>query len=90
MAGKQRGSSTTSRAVSALVGAGAAFAVRKLLTLGWKTVTGKEPPEHPEDPQVALTEALIWGVTLGAAVGAARLLATRITTRRRPSEADED
>ena len=81
MAGKQRGSAA-SRAVSALVGAGAAFATRKLLTIGWKTVTGKEPPEHPEDPAVALSEALIWGVALGAAVAAARLLATRATTRK--------
>jgi Protein of unknown function (DUF4235) len=81
MSGKQRGSAA-SRAVSALVGAGAAFAARKLLIFGWKTVTGKAPPEHPEDPQVALGEALIWGVVLGAAVAAARLLATRATTRR--------
>jgi Protein of unknown function (DUF4235) len=88
MSGKQRGSAA-SRAVSALVAAGAAFAVRKLLTVGWKTVTGKAPPEHPEDPEVALSEALIWGVVLGAAVGAARLLATRATTRR-PGEADGD
>jgi hypothetical protein len=88
MSGKQRGSAA-SRAVSALVAAGAAFAVRKLLIVGWKTVTGKEPPEHPEDPEVALSEALIWGVVLGAAVGAARLLATRATTRR-PSQADGD
>jgi hypothetical protein len=88
MAGKQRGSAG-SRAVSALVGAGAAFATRKLLTIGWKTVTGKEPPEHPEDPTVALGEALIWGVALGAAVAAARLLATRATTRK-PSGADVD
>jgi hypothetical protein len=86
MAGKQRGSAA-SRVVSGLVGAGAAFATRKLLTIGWKTVTGKEPPEHPEDPQVALSEALIWGVALGAAVAAARLLATRATTRK-PAGAD--
>jgi hypothetical protein len=76
MSGKQRGSAA-SRAVSAL------------LTVGWKTVTGKEPPDHPEDPEVALSEALIWGVVLGAAVGAARLLATRLTTKR-PSETDGD
>jgi hypothetical protein len=88
MSGKQRGSAA-SRAVSALAAAGAAFAVRKLLTVGWKSVTGKEPPDHPEDPEVALSEALIWGVVLGAAVGAARLLATRATTRR-PSETDGD
>ena len=81
MAGKQRGSAG-SRAVSALVGAGAAFATRKLLTIGWKAVTGKAPPENPEDPAVALSEALIWGVVLGAGVATARLLATRATTRR--------
>ncbi len=45
---------------------------------------GKEPPQHPEDPQVALSEALIWGVVLGAGVHTARLLATRATTRRLP------
>ncbi|MBO0833135.1 MAG: DUF4235 domain-containing protein [Actinobacteria bacterium] len=81
MSGKQPGGAA-SRAVAALVGAGAAFAARKLLTIGWKTVTGKAPPEHPEDPQVALAEALIWGIALGATVGAARLLATRATARR--------
>lgn len=81
MSGKQ-GGSAASRAISTLAGVGAAFAARKLLSFGWKTVTGKAPPDHPEDPQVALGEALIWGVVLGAVVGAARLLATRATTRR--------
>jgi Protein of unknown function (DUF4235) len=85
MAGK---SGASGKMVSALVGAGAAFAARKLLSFGWKKITGKEPPEHPEDPQVALREALIWGVLLGAAVGTARMLATRATMQRR-SNSDE-
>ena len=76
------------RVVSALVGAGAAFAARKLLSFGWKKVTGKEPPEHPEDPQVALREALIWGVLLGAGVGTARMLATRATMQRQAGSDD--
>jgi hypothetical protein len=80
MSGKQQGS-TTSRAMTALVGAAAAFATHKLLSFGWKQVTGKAPPEHPEDPQVALTEALIWGIVLGAGVATARMLATRATAR---------
>ena len=79
MAGKSGGGS---RLVSALVGAGAAFAARKILSFGWTKITGKEPPEHPEDPQVALREALIWGIVLGAGVHTARMLATRATTRR--------
>jgi hypothetical protein len=87
MSGKQQGSAA-SRAIGMLAGAGAAFAAKKLLTMGWKAVTGKAPPEHPEDPQVAIAEALIWGVALGATVAAARLLATRATSRR-PDHTDE-
>jgi hypothetical protein len=80
--------SAGSKVVTALVGAGAAFAARKLLVFGWKTITGKEPPEHPEDPQVALSEALIWGIVLGAGVHTARMLATRATTARRQPDSE--
>ena len=79
MAGKSSGGS---RLVSALVGAGAAFVARKILSFGWTKITGKEPPEHPENPEVALREALIWGIVLGAGVHTARMLATRATNRR--------
>jgi hypothetical protein len=79
MSGKRAGGG--SKVVGALAGAAAAFVARKVLFFGWKKVTGKEPPEHPEDPQVALTEALIWGVVLGAAVSVARTLALRATSR---------
>jgi hypothetical protein len=73
--------SAGSRIVTGLVGAGAAFAARKLLSFAWTKITGKEPPEHPEDPRVQLSEALIWGIVLGAGVHTARLLATRAATR---------
>jgi hypothetical protein len=79
MSGKKGGGGN--RALSALVGAAAAFGARKLLFFGWKKVTGKEPPEHPEDPQVALREALIWGILVGAGVSTAKMLATRATSR---------
>jgi hypothetical protein len=79
MSGKRAGGS--SKVVGALAGAAAAFVARKVLFFGWKKVTGKEPPEHPEDPQVALTEALIWGMVMGAAVSVARTLALRATSR---------
>lgn len=48
----------------------------------WRRTTGKEPPEHPENPEVALAEALGWAVVTGVSTGAARLLATRAATRR--------
>jgi hypothetical protein len=80
--------SASSRIMTALVGAGAAFAARKLLTVGWKKITGNEPPEHPEDPQVALSEALIWGILLGVGVSTAKMLATRAASRPRRPDAD--
>ena len=55
---------------------------KKAITFGWKRVTGKEPPTDPQDPDVALTEALAWSIVVGVGVEAARLLATRAVTAR--------
>lgn len=79
MAGKKGG---RSRLISTVAGAAAAFGARKAISFGWKRLTGKEPPEHPEDPQVALRESLAWGILLGSAVHTARMLAMRATARR--------
>jgi hypothetical protein len=67
---------------SAVAAMAAAFVARKVITLVWTKATGKEPPTHPEDPQVAMTEALGWSVLTGVTVEAARLLATRAAVRR--------
>jgi predicted amidohydrolase YtcJ len=72
-------------AVSAVAAAAAAYGARKLLAAGWRQVTGNDPPDHPEDPQVALTEALIWGAMVGVVVQTARMLAVRATSRRKKS-----
>ncbi|HEY5357052.1 MAG TPA: DUF4235 domain-containing protein [Streptosporangiaceae bacterium] len=77
-----------SRAVNALAGMAAAFVVRKAISLAWTKIMGKEPPESPEDPQVALSEAIVWGVLMGAGVGTARMLATRIITQRAQAKAE--
>jgi hypothetical protein len=71
-----------SRVANAVAGMAAAFVMRKLLTFTWTKVTGKEPPDTPEDPQVALGEALAWGVLMGAGVAAARLLASRLVVHK--------
>jgi hypothetical protein len=68
------------RAVTALVGFGATFAARKLIQFAWKKITGKEPPDA-DDPQVAIAEALAWGVALAVGVQVARVLAVRAATR---------
>ncbi|HEV2241434.1 MAG TPA: DUF4235 domain-containing protein [Streptosporangiaceae bacterium] len=70
------------RLINGVAGFVAAFGARRLLHFAWKQVTGKEPPEHPEDPQVALGEALAWGVLIAAGVAIARLLATRVAIKR--------
>jgi len=70
------------KVVSAVAAMTAAFVARKLITYVWTKATGKEPPTHPEDPQVALAEALGWAVLTGVSVEAARLLATRAAARR--------
>jgi hypothetical protein len=52
------------------------------MTLAWKRITGREPPEHPEDPEVGLAEAVGWAAMMAVAMSTARLLATRMATRR--------
>ena len=76
--------------ISGLAAMIAAFLARKVVTFAWTKATGKEPPTHPEDPQVALTEALTWSVLTGVSIGAARLLATRAAARRTYSGPDRE
>ncbi len=90
MAGKKEKASAGSRVMTAVVGAIAAFGTKKLLFFIWKQVTGKEPPEHPEDPQVALSEALVWGILVSASVHTAKMLATRATNRRSKGSQPQD
>jgi hypothetical protein len=68
--------------ISGVVGFAAAFGARKMLVFAWKRITGREPPEHPEDPQVALGEALSWALVLGVGVQIARMLALRAASKR--------
>jgi hypothetical protein len=86
MADKRAGGGN--RLLSGAVGFAAAFGARKILIFAWKKITGKEPPEHPEDPQVALGEALTWGILVGVGVQTARMLALRAATKRVADPAD--
>jgi len=76
------------KVISAVAAMAAAFVARKVITLAWTKATGKEPPIHPEDPQVGLGEALGWSMLTGVTVEAARLLATRAAARRTHSGPD--
>lgn len=68
---------------------GAGFVARKAITIGWKQVTGKEPPSNPESPDVAISEAIGWAVVTGVGMEVARLLATRAAARRWHSNTGE-
>ncbi len=72
----------TTRVIGALTAMGVGFVMRKLITVVWTKATGKEPPAHPEDPQVALGEALGWALITAVGAESARLLATRAVTKR--------
>jgi Protein of unknown function (DUF4235) len=76
------GESTSSKIMAALAAMGAAYVARRALTFGWKHVLGKEPPGDPHDPHVGIGEALTWAVILGASIEGARLMATRMATRK--------
>jgi hypothetical protein len=71
-----------SRAVGTLAALAAAMGTRRLVTVGWKKVTGKEPPNDPIDPRVSVGEALSWAILLGVTMETARLLAQRVATRK--------
>jgi hypothetical protein len=71
-----------SRAVGTFAALAAAMGTRKLVTVGWKKVTGKEPPSDPQDPQVHFGEALSWAILLGVTMETARLVAHRAATRK--------
>ena len=88
MADKKTDFST--RIISGLAAMVATFLARKAVTFAWTKATGKQPPTHPEDPQVALSEALSWSVLTGVTVGAAKLLATRAAARRTHSGPDSE
>jgi len=69
------------QAVGVMAGLAAGFATRKIVTAGWKKITGKEPPSDPRDPHVSIVEALSWAIVLGVAMETARLVAIRVTTK---------
>jgi hypothetical protein len=90
MADKDDKEDLSTRVLNGLTAVSAAFAARKLLIFVWTRATGKEPPTNPEDPRVALAEALGWSMLVGITVGAVRVLALRAVARKTLSAADRE
>ena len=78
-----------SRVMVGVVGFAAAFVARKVIQFAWKKITGHEPPE-PEDPEVALGEAVVWALVTSVSVQLARMLATRALSRRSIEPSEEE
>jgi hypothetical protein len=55
----------------------ASVAVQRGLHVGWKLVTGQEPPAAPDDAKVPIGQAVAWTALFGAAVAGARMIAGR-------------
>jgi hypothetical protein len=55
----------------------AGLAARKALVTGWRATTGKNPPANPAAPGTEWKEAIPYALASGAAMGLARMLATR-------------
>jgi hypothetical protein len=68
--------------IRGMAAAGATFAARRVIIILWTKITGKEPPAHPEDPQVSLGEALSWGTLAAVTMQTARILAIRAAESR--------
>ena len=80
----------STRVVTGLATMSAAFVARRTLMVAWTRITGKEPPTNPEDPQVALPEAIGWSVLVGITVAIVRVLAIRAVSRRSLGSANRE
>jgi Protein of unknown function (DUF4235) len=76
-----KGGDYGSKMINALAGAAAAYVARKAIGFAWTKVTGREPPGDSEENQAGLGEAIAWAVVIGAGVGVARVLASRLAAR---------
>ena len=55
----------------------AGLAALRAVNLGWRVVTGRKAPATPENPDVAMAEAIVWAVVSGAAAQLAKIVVTR-------------
>jgi hypothetical protein len=67
----------SSQMVKALAAPVASFAVLRGLHVGWKLVTGAEPPAAPDNKRVPVGQAVAWAALAGATVNTARMIARR-------------
>jgi hypothetical protein len=73
----EKGEGRSIRALKEAAGLIAVLAAQKLVRIGWRRVTGQEPPASPDNQQVPIGQAVAWTLLLGAAITTARMIAIR-------------
>ena len=71
------GNSRFYTAFSLVAALAAAAVAKKGLNTSWRAATGKNPPANPADPDVKMSEAVLWAALSGTLIAVARMLATR-------------
>jgi hypothetical protein len=80
----EKGEGRSVWALKEAAGLMAVLAAQKVARIGWRRVTGKEPPASPDGQQIPLVQAVAWTLLLGAAVATARMIAIRYATNLLP------
>ena len=63
--------------LAVLSGAAAAMATRRAMTMTWRAVRHEDPPLHPSDRGVQLTDAVTWAIATAVGMAVSRVLAER-------------
>lgn len=66
-----------------LIALGATWLVREALEMGYRKVTGKNPP-HASDPGARLSRIILWAATTAAAVAVVNVVIDRVAAPRLP------
>lgn len=70
------------------LGALATIVAQRVVSAGWRGVTGHEPP-NPNDPAVSTMSAISWTIASGVGLAVAQLLVTRFAARQFGEQPDE-
>jgi hypothetical protein len=63
--------------MAGVAAAGSAVIARKALTVSWRKIVGKEPPDEPANPDTRLAEAAGWAAASAGVIAAAQVMARR-------------
>ena len=69
------------KAVSAGSAAISVVVTQRVVTLGWRLIRRRPPPQGPADRKVTWGAALTWAVSMGVGIAVSRLIAVRLSAK---------